>query len=260
MSTSETTRRPFAFIGGQMCLDFANTLDGLRGGVTREYLCGYNDLVAWSQQAGSITEDHATDLLHKAESHPAEAVAVLEGARMLREAVYRIFAAVATDIQPMETDLTILNAELGKAIAGGASFQSRMVSGGSGPVTRVRSTRCLGPSCDRLPNSSPPRNEAWCANARVPLAVGSLLTVQKIIDVAGVRRQVVGMSRKSADIASNCAGMKRPNPLESEKKLERRGQTKEQKNRNMTMIFSPHSVLDTAYFHFLQSSLSSVTI
>jgi predicted RNA-binding Zn ribbon-like protein len=51
--------------------------------------------------------------------HDQRNALVLEGARMLREAIYRIFAAVVTDTQPTEADLTILNAELGKAIAGG---------------------------------------------------------------------------------------------------------------------------------------------
>ncbi len=111
--------RTFEFIGGQTCLDFANTLGGLRGGVAREYLSGYDDLVAWSQQADSITEDKATYLLLEAERHPNEAAAVLESARTLREAIYRIFAAVATGIQPTEADLTVLNAELGNAMAGG---------------------------------------------------------------------------------------------------------------------------------------------
>lgn len=102
-----------------MCLDFANTLGGLRGGVTREYLSSYSDLVAWSQQAGAITEDHATNLLHEAKLHPDKAVTVLVKARMLREAIYRIFAAVATRTQPTQADLSVLNAELSKAIAGG---------------------------------------------------------------------------------------------------------------------------------------------
>jgi predicted RNA-binding Zn ribbon-like protein len=119
MRTSKTTISTFEFIGGQMCLDFANTLGGLRGGVTRECLSGYDDLVAWSQQADSITEDKATSLLLEAEQHPSEAVAVIESAHTLREAIYRIFAAIATGIQPAEADLAILNAELGKAISGG---------------------------------------------------------------------------------------------------------------------------------------------
>lgn len=119
MSSNETVMRAFAFIGGQMCLDFVNTLGGLRGGATREYLSGYDDVVAWSQQVGAITEDHAINLLHEAEVHPEKAMAVLEDARMLREALYRLFAAVATDTQPTEADLTALNAELSKAVAGG---------------------------------------------------------------------------------------------------------------------------------------------
>ncbi len=116
---SERTRRTFAFIGGQLCLDFVNTLGGLRGGVTREHIPGYDDLVVWSQQAGCIPEDNAPSLLLKADAHLNEAVAVLKSAYTLREALYHIFAVVAMGSQPAEADLTVLNAELGKAMAGG---------------------------------------------------------------------------------------------------------------------------------------------
>ncbi|MBA2284838.1 MAG: ABATE domain-containing protein [Ktedonobacteraceae bacterium] len=119
MSAGETTIRTFEFVGGWMCLDFANTIGGLRGGFAREYLSGYGDLVAWSQQAGSITADTATHLLLEAERHPGEAAAVLESARTLREAIYGIFATLAAGTQPVEADLNVLNAELGTALAGG---------------------------------------------------------------------------------------------------------------------------------------------
>jgi len=116
---SETRTRDFEFIGGQLCLDFANTLGGLRGGDTYEFLSNYGQLVAWSQLAGIITGERATYLLQRAEQSPAEAAAVLVSARTFREAIYGIFAAVAMGAQPMEPHLSVLNAELGKALAGG---------------------------------------------------------------------------------------------------------------------------------------------
>jgi predicted RNA-binding Zn ribbon-like protein len=118
MRANETTTQTFEFIGGQLCLDFVNTLGGLRGGVTREYLPGYNALVAWGQQAALISKDKAASLLLEAERHAHKAAAVLASALLLREAIYRLFAAVATGGQPAEADLTVLNAELGKAMAG----------------------------------------------------------------------------------------------------------------------------------------------
>lgn len=119
MNTDKTAMKTFEFIGGQMCLDFANTLGGLRSGVTQEYVSDYNDLVAWSQQAGLITENQATNLLHEARLCPDEAAAVLVSTRLFREAIYRIFAAVARGTQPTRADLALLNAELGKAMTKG---------------------------------------------------------------------------------------------------------------------------------------------
>ncbi len=41
----------FEFIGGSVCLDFTNTVGGVRGGHFREGLMRYTDLVRWSRQA-----------------------------------------------------------------------------------------------------------------------------------------------------------------------------------------------------------------
>ncbi|GCE28769.1 hypothetical protein KDA_42530 [Dictyobacter alpinus] len=102
-----------------MCLDFANTLGGLRGGETQEYLSSYDDLVAWGQQMESMATDNVAFLLLEKQHHPHEANAVLASARTLREAIYRIFAAIATNKKPTDTDLATLNTYLGKSLAGG---------------------------------------------------------------------------------------------------------------------------------------------
>ena len=53
-------------IGGQLCLDFANTING-HGSVTpHEYLIGYPDLVVWSRRAGLLTDAEAERLLRLA--------------------------------------------------------------------------------------------------------------------------------------------------------------------------------------------------
>ncbi|HEX7735105.1 MAG TPA: ABATE domain-containing protein [Ktedonobacteraceae bacterium] len=118
-SSNETNPKSFPFIGGLICLDFSNTLGGQRNGETREYLFGYEDLVAWSRQTDTITEDQASVLLRAAQQRPGEATATFEKALLFREVIYRIFAAVISGIQPAQADLAMLNAELGKALAGG---------------------------------------------------------------------------------------------------------------------------------------------
>ena len=106
----------FDLSGGRVCLDFANTLSKRLASHPRELLVGYGNLVAWSQQAGVVTEHEARALLREAQRHPAEAAAVLERAIHLREAIYRIFSAVAAQRRAEGGDLAALNAALADAL------------------------------------------------------------------------------------------------------------------------------------------------
>jgi len=108
----------FLFIGGEVCLDFANTLGGIRGGRTYEGLTSYVDLVLWSQQAHLVTESEAKMLMRKAEHDGKAVAAVLRRACALREAIYSIFMALITDTQPASSDLETLNNELRKGTTG----------------------------------------------------------------------------------------------------------------------------------------------
>jgi predicted RNA-binding Zn ribbon-like protein len=108
------------FVGGQVCLDFANTVGGLRGAgaVAHEYLPGYADLVAWSQQAGLLSAGEAAALLETATHSPGEAAAALERAYALREVIYRLFDALTADAAPAAADLDALNGEIEQGMAG----------------------------------------------------------------------------------------------------------------------------------------------
>jgi predicted RNA-binding Zn ribbon-like protein len=97
-------------IGGALCLDFANTLNGHRKGRLHEYLPGYRDLVIWSRKVEILTDREAEALLRRAERHPGAAAAALERARELRGTIYRIFAAPAYAESPQTSDLEQLNA------------------------------------------------------------------------------------------------------------------------------------------------------
>lgn len=109
----------FDFIGGYLCLDFANTVGGLPpDSPSQERLLSYPHLVAWSQQADLKSENEANDLLRMAASAPEEAARVLMRAHALREAIYGIFAAITTTTQPASSDLEVLNNELERGTAG----------------------------------------------------------------------------------------------------------------------------------------------
>jgi predicted RNA-binding Zn ribbon-like protein len=109
-------RDTFSLIAGSLCLDFVNTVGGLRGGQAREYLPTYADLVRWSQQAGLLPGD-AADRLLEAADRGDEAQAVYARAVALREALYRLFVQLLDGTEPAPADLTTLNAELARALA-----------------------------------------------------------------------------------------------------------------------------------------------
>ncbi len=107
----------FEFTGNWLCLDFANTVQDRPSGSPHELLNSYNDLVSWAVQAHIVTESEAERLCEKARSRPAEASAVLKLAIDLREAIYRIFSALANDSSAEEADLVILNGALSEGMA-----------------------------------------------------------------------------------------------------------------------------------------------
>jgi predicted RNA-binding Zn ribbon-like protein len=72
----------------------------------------YIELARWAEQAGLASAAVAEALRQKAVLVPVEAAAVLARALELREAIFRIFLALAHDRSPAEHDLEILNGEL----------------------------------------------------------------------------------------------------------------------------------------------------
>ncbi len=106
----------FELTGGRLCLDLANTVEDRPGAYPKDLLNSYSDLVSWSQQARVLTDLEAQQLLEGAEFQPGEASSVLAQAIALREAIYRIFKAVAEDAVPEEDDLVSLSAAIAEAM------------------------------------------------------------------------------------------------------------------------------------------------
>lgn len=106
----------FEFIGGELCLDFCNTLGGAREINTTEYLRDYGDLVEWGRQAGVINAEDGDRLLQEAERQPEQAQAVLERARKLRESIYALFSSRDLGEMPDVRDLVTLNQELARSL------------------------------------------------------------------------------------------------------------------------------------------------
>jgi predicted RNA-binding Zn ribbon-like protein len=105
----------FDFSGGELCLDFANTLGGSRQS-PKERLKSYQDLLAWGSQAGILNDEDVKHLGRLAAEHPRKAAAALAEAIALREALFRIVTAVIAGTPPTDEDLGRLNAALPRAL------------------------------------------------------------------------------------------------------------------------------------------------
>jgi predicted RNA-binding Zn ribbon-like protein len=104
----------FDLSGGTPCLDFANSISRTS---QREHINRYEDLVAFARQSGLVSDDLAARLRDEAAARPAEAEATWRRAIALREALFRLFAAVAAEQTPPAEDLAHLNRELSAALA-----------------------------------------------------------------------------------------------------------------------------------------------
>lgn len=110
---------------GYLCLDFANTLDMHASDEPVESLFSYEDLVSWAADVGVLGPAMQEDLVRTAEQRQEEAGAVYARSIELREAIYRIFSAIAAQQSPGSADLAVLN----RALAGASAHQVIVAAG-----------------------------------------------------------------------------------------------------------------------------------
>lgn len=99
-------------LGGRLCLDLANTVDWHASDEPHEWLTDSGELIAWAAHAGALTGGEAEAVARRARRRPEEADVVLARTIALREALYRLFGAVAHGRPAREDDLAVLNREL----------------------------------------------------------------------------------------------------------------------------------------------------
>lgn len=110
-------KKSWDFDAGLLPLDFANTAEWHARPDPTENLNSYADLVAWSWKGGLLTEREARLLLEQAERRPGESAAALDEAIRLREAIYRIFSALAAGSEAPVESMASFNAALAEALS-----------------------------------------------------------------------------------------------------------------------------------------------
>ena len=105
------------FVGGRPCLDFVNTVGGIRSGPANDKLGTYADLLDWAHAGGFVTKAQFEALKREANEHPVQAEKILKRAILLREAMHDAFRGLIKGKVPKLDDLALINRELGEALA-----------------------------------------------------------------------------------------------------------------------------------------------
>ena len=96
-------------LGGRSCLDFTNTLDWRGSDQPVEFLDSYQDLVAWSIHAGTISAKEASHINQLSKKRLSKQTKVLRKAIRLRETIYRIFSSLSDGKPAPNDDLIAFN-------------------------------------------------------------------------------------------------------------------------------------------------------
>jgi predicted RNA-binding Zn ribbon-like protein len=168
----------FELVGGDLALDFVNTIHDWTVPDSRDYLAGFNDALQFGEESGVLSRAEA----RRQAGRPA--TGELQRLRELRGRLERIFRAVTTDHTPAAADLDDLvrqAAEAGAAArlvgsrgrvvrqidadaAKQATLRFRVVEAAIALLTSARLERLKScPSCGWLfLDTSKNRSRRWC--------------------------------------------------------------------------------------------------
>src|SRR5204862_6767315 len=98
-----------------LCLAFANTLSWRGSPAPSESLGGIDDLLGWLANTAKIPPQAIEAAGNRLRRHPYDAAALFADAVALREAIYRMFSALAASQPGGDRELALLNRALAEA-------------------------------------------------------------------------------------------------------------------------------------------------
>jgi predicted RNA-binding Zn ribbon-like protein len=112
--TKPGRRRPpkFELIGGNVCLNFINTLDNRPSAKPKELLTSYYELARFGEDTGILTAEQLDYFFERIHLMPDEAAEAMRRAINLREALYAIFSAVMNKKTAPQLAMDRLNANI----------------------------------------------------------------------------------------------------------------------------------------------------
>jgi predicted RNA-binding Zn ribbon-like protein len=137
-----------ALLGGQLSLDFVNTVEYRHSAQQREFLAAAPHLLAWCRHAGVLSDDEFKHCWRAAQREPAMLDGLLKQALALRESLWRIFTGLLQRQPPSQAQLRPLN----EALAAVGTHRHLVPDGAglawawraqAGPGAQVLGTLCL---------------------------------------------------------------------------------------------------------------------
>ena len=128
IETKLARRRPpkFELIGGNVCLDFINTLDDRPSAQPQELLKNYYELARFGEDTGILTPAQLDFFFDNAHLMPDEAGDALRRAINLREAMYAVFSALMKKQTAPAVAMDTLNAYIRDAAQHSRLVQNRV--------------------------------------------------------------------------------------------------------------------------------------
>ncbi|MFC1481560.1 CGNR zinc finger domain-containing protein [Candidatus Neomarinimicrobiota bacterium] len=112
MSTYSEMQIDADFVGGALCLDFANTYSEDDEGSDYEVFATFGEFIKWAEHAKILTSTEAEDFYLRSLAEPAVVGQLLEEIKTLRHNLHRIFFAIAEDVQPPAKAVDGLNSTI----------------------------------------------------------------------------------------------------------------------------------------------------
>ena len=110
----KTIYDPYSAVGGNLCLDFINTLGGHRLTSPIEYLHSYSDLVHWAKDVNIIDDSLKERLLLESKQNKLVSTEVFSYAIQIRETLYRLTTSLMTGTVIGSDDLDFFNKAVSK--------------------------------------------------------------------------------------------------------------------------------------------------
>ena len=121
---SEQDGMNWKFVGGNLCLDFINSVGGritsdennpIKYEILKDKFESYIDLVEWGKDAGVFNKISANNLKVFHSENERAGNKIFERAIVLRESFYKIFKNITLNTPPLKEDLNLLNKECAAA-------------------------------------------------------------------------------------------------------------------------------------------------